>query len=132
MLLVYWKTLYPIGSIYISTNSNFNPNESWGGTWNKTAYGRCLIGANDTYPVGSMGGETSHTLTVDELPPHRHKISRVNWYNTPQSGGLSFSVIEKSHLKVDGETQQSDSTGDGKPHNNMQPYLAVEIWERIA
>ena len=132
MLLVYWKTLYPIGSIYISTSPTFNPNTAWGGTWKKTAAGRCLIGENDTYPIGSIGGESSHTLTVDELPPHRHKISRINWYNSPQSSGLSFNVIESSNLKVDGEYQQSGATGGGEPHNNMQPYLVVEIWERIA
>lgn len=132
MLLVYWKTLYPVGSIYISTNANFNPQTAWGGTWMKTADGRCLIGANSTYPLGSKGGESSHTLTVDELPTHRHKISRVNWYNSQQSGGLSFSITEQSNLKVDGETQQSGPTGGGEPHNNMQPYLAVYIWERTA
>nr|DAU57658.1 MAG TPA: tail fiber protein [Caudoviricetes sp.] len=132
MLAVYGKTIYPLGSIYISTNANFNPQKAWGGSWKKTAEGRCLIGANDTYPVGSMGGERSHTLIVDELPPHRHKISRVNWYNSPQSDGLSFSITGQSNLKVDGETQQSGLTGGGEPHNNMQPYLAVIIWERIA
>jgi uncharacterized coiled-coil DUF342 family protein len=132
ILSVYWKTIYPIGSIYISTNANFNPQTTWGGRWKKTADGRCLIGANNTYPIGSTGGESSHTLIVDELPSHNHKISRVNWYNSPQSNGLSFSITEQSYLKVDGESQQSGATGGGEPHNNMQPYLAVEIWERIA
>lgn len=28
--------VYPVGSYYETSNSNFNPNESWGGTWNKT------------------------------------------------------------------------------------------------
>ena len=132
MLATYWETLYPIGSIYISTNANFNPQTTWGGKWMKTAEGRCLIGANYTYPIGSTGGESSHTLTVDELPPHKHKISRVNWYNNQQNHGLSFTFAEQSNLKVDGEAQYSELTGGGEPHNNMQPYLAVEIWERIA
>lgn len=128
----YWKTIYPVGSIYISTNSTFNPQTTWGGTWIKTAKGRCLIGANDTYPIGSTGGESSHTLTVDELPPHRHKISRINWYNSSQGRGLKFEYIENSNLKVDGETQISGETGGGNSHNNMQPYLSVHIWERTA
>ena len=128
----YWKTIYPVGSIYISTSSTFNPQTTWGGTWIKTAKGRCLIGANDTYPIGSTGGESSHTLTVNELPPHRHKISRVNWYDTEQSGGLTCSYAEKSYLKEDGSASLSGETGSGNSHNNMQPYLAVYIWERTA
>lgn len=128
----YWKTIYPVGSIYISTNATFNPQTTWGGTWVKTAKGRCLIGANDTYPIGSIGGESSHTLTVNELPPHKHRISRVNWYDTEQSGGLNNSYAEKSALKVDGPTYMSGETGNGNSHNNMQPYLSVHIWERTA
>lgn len=128
----YWNTIYPVGSIYISTNPTFNPQTTWGGTWVKTAKGRCLIGANDTYPIGSIGGESSHTLTVDELPPHRHNISRINWYNSSQGRGLKFEYTENSNIKVDGETQMSGETGNGNTHNNMQPYLSVHIWERTA
>ena len=29
--------IYPVGSIYISTSSTFNPQTVWGGTWRKTA-----------------------------------------------------------------------------------------------
>lgn len=132
MLAVYWKTLYPVGSIYISTNSAFNPNTSWGGTWVKTADGRCLIGANSTYPLGSTGGEASHTLTVEEMPSHRHYSSRVNWYNTSQKNGISVNMTEQSNLKVDGPDNYTSYVGGSKAHNNMQPYLAVYIWERTA
>lgn len=132
MLLVYWKTLYPVGSIYISTSSTFNPQTAWGGTWRKTADGRCLIGANDTYPLGSTGGEATHTLTVDEMPTHNHIGSRVNWYNELQTNGISVNFTAQSNLKVDGPDTHTSSTGNSKPHNNMQPYLAVYIWERIS
>ena len=54
--------IYPVGSIYISTSPSFNPQTVWGGTWKKTADGRCLIGADDQYPLSSTGGEAKHTL----------------------------------------------------------------------
>lgn len=132
MLIVYWKTLYPVGSIYISTSSTFNPQTAWGGTWRKTADGRCLIGANSTYPLGSTGGEAKHTLTIDEIPSHNHYGSRVNWYNQLQTNGISANTAAQSNLKVDGPDTKTSSTGGSKAHNNMQPYLAVYIWERTA
>ena len=132
MLNVYWKTLYPVGSIYISTSSTFNPQNAWGGTWVKTAEGRCLIGANSTYPLGSTGGEAKHTLSVNEMPSHRHYASRVNWYNDLQTNGVSASIVPQSNLKVDGPDNYTNYVGGSQAHNNMQPYLAVYFWERTA
>lgn len=123
---------HPVGSIYISTSSTFNPQTAWGGTWRKTADGRCLIGANSTYPLGSTGGEAEHTLTIDEMPSHNHYSSRVNWYNNLQTNGLSVNIVAQSNLKVDGSYNKTSYTGASKAHNNMQPYLAVYIWERTA
>lgn len=123
---------YPVGSIYISTSSTFNPQTAWGGTWKKTADGRCLIGASDKYPLRSTGGEAEHTLTVNEMPIHRHTSSRINWYNDLQTYGISVNIVAKSNLKVDGPDTNTSYTGNSKAHNNMQPYLAVYIWERTA
>lgn len=123
---------YPVGSIYISTSSTFNPQEAWGGTWRKTADGRCLIGASDKYPLMSTGGEAEHTLTVNEMPAHRHYANRVNWYNDLQTNGISANIVAKSNLKADGPDPYTGYEGNSKAHNNMQPYLAVYIWERIA
>ena len=123
---------HPVGSIYISTSSTFNPQTAWGGTWKKTADGRCLIGASDKYPLRSTGGEAEHTLTVNEMPAHRHYKSRVNWYNDLQTNGISVNIVAKSNLKVDGSDHYTDYAGNSKAHNNMQPYLAVYIWERTA
>lgn len=132
MLAVYWKTIYPIGSIYISTSATFNPNTVWGGTWEQTASGRCLIGANSTYPLGTMGGEEKHTLTINEMPRHRHNSSRVNWYNNLQANGISANIVSQSNLKVDGPDIYTTYAGNSEAHNNMQPYLAVYMWKRTA
>lgn len=140
MLAAYWKTLYPVGSIYISTNSNFNPNRAWGGTWIKTADGRCLIGANDTYPLGSTGGEAAHYLTSNEMPTHEHTGGKVYSYSLDNRGitGTSIDTNGEQFLHVNGQSStasnilHTNTTGGGASHNNMQPYLAVCIWERTA
>lgn len=129
MLAVYWKTLYPVGSIYISTSSSFNPNTSWGGTWRKTADGRCLIGANSTYPLGSTGGESNHLLTQNEMPRHSH--STVNKYIlSNDSDGSKVYFKSGTDSTVTQSSRLTDEVGGNLPHNNMQPYLAVYIWER--
>lgn len=138
MLIVYWKTLYPVGSIYISTSATFNPNTTWGGTWRKTADGRCLIGANDTYPLGSTGGEATHTLNIDEIPAHNHRVKRNTNYTsnfmidagkTNQWGSL---LNDTTGYTAQPAPIDVENTGGSKAHNNMQPYLAVYIWERTA
>lgn len=135
--------IYPVGSIYISTSPTFNPQNVWGGTWKNTADGRCLIGANDTYPLGSTGGEAAHYLTGNEMPPHGHSAGKV--YNYKLSNyGLKADAWDKNGeqvLYIDQTSATSsqpsnilstNSEGGGASHNNMQPYLAVYIWERTA
>lgn len=132
----YWKTIYPVGSIYISTSSTFNPQTTWGGTWKKTADGRCLIGANDTYPIGSTGGEEKHTLTENELPQIEGRVLGAATYSSSSSGHFKATKENPCNLNAGGGSNDVSSIyfGFGKnlPHNNMQPYLAVYIWERTA
>lgn len=129
----YWKTIYPVGSIYISTNANFNPQTTWGGTWIKTADGRCLIGANDTYPLGSTGGEATHRLTTAEMPTHNHRFSKPAWTNAEYKSGQTYlSAYGISTNNCAATFANTENTGSNNPHNNMQPYLAVYMWKRTA
>lgn len=123
--------IYPVGSIYISTSSTFNPQKAWGGTWRKTADGRCLIGANSTYPLGSIGGEAEHPLTTDEMPEHTHTI--INGTITVRgdsNGNVAYANDNSILASITNATVTAN--GGSQPHNNMQPYLAVYIWERTA
>ena len=62
---------YPVGSVYMSFN-NTDPGRLFGGTWQPLNEGRVLICANSTYTAGSTGGESTHKLTVNEMPSHNH------------------------------------------------------------
>ena len=87
------EILYPIGCIYVSTQST-NPADLFGGTWVQIK-DTFLLTAGDTYTAGSTGGNTTHThasaahthttaghtLTVDEIPSHIHNLLRQQWYN---------------------------------------------------
>ena len=36
------EKFYPVGSIYLSIDANFNPNTAWGGTWELLPSGKSL------------------------------------------------------------------------------------------
>ena len=63
---------YPVGAIYCSTVET-NPHDLFGfGTWEYIEQGRVLLSQGDKYSAGSTGGAETHTLTVQEMPSHKH------------------------------------------------------------
>lgn len=74
-----WETLvdliYPIGSIYMSTN-NVNPGTLFGGMWERWAQGRTIFGVDsnkDGYNASvKTGGSYTRTLSVSNIPSHTH------------------------------------------------------------
>lgn len=117
---------YPVGSIYLSV-TDANPAALFGGTWERIG-GRFLLGADSTYAAGSTGGETAHTLTVDEMPKHNHEIDNLN-----ASGDTTpFMTVQAQDKKGYGGNVQTMYAGGGKAHNNLPPYLAVYMWKRTA
>ena len=81
--------IYPVGSFYISSKST-NPAILFGGTWEQIQ-GRFLLGRSSSYPVGSMGGEATHTLTEAEMPSHRHSIPSLSG-STNSTGAHTHNV----------------------------------------
>lgn len=123
----YWKTIYPVGSIYVSVSSN-SPATLFGGTWTQIK-DTFLLASGSTYAAGSTGGEATHELTVDEMPSHNHNTS-INVYSS--SGENTEWVRETVQKTYTEQSFPSTSTGGGKAHNNMPPYLAVYVWKRTA
>lgn len=120
--------LFPVGSIYMTTDSDFNPNNQWHGTWEKIE-GRMIVGANSTYPTTTTGGEATHTLTVNEIPSHTHKAG----VDTQHVGNLSSSPKNSCYVYADPSRGiDTTATGGGQAHNNMPPYYSAYIWHRIA
>jgi len=79
---------------------------------------RFIVGAGSSYAVGAKGGAAEVTLTVDQMPSHRHSVAA-------QSG--SGSGVTGLYYK-DGTTSRTVWTsyvGDGKPHENRPPYYAL-------
>lgn len=117
--------VYPIGSIYIST-TNTSPASLFGGTWEQIQ-DTFLLAAGSGYIAGSVGGESTHTLTIDEMPSHTHTYKTTAWVNK-----IGDIVDNNNSEYIDyGINRQTQATGGSQPHNNMPPYLAVYMWKRV-
>lgn len=126
--------IYPIGSIYITLNSA-SPSILFGGTWTQIK-DTFLLATGDNYNVGTTGGEAEHTLTIEEMPSHNHKLKTD--INNP-----TYNITWPEWFEyTDGWTQQAGETqapathttsvGGDIAHNNMPPYLTVYMWQRTA
>lgn len=104
--------------------------------WEKIE-GRFLLGANNLYPIGNTGGEATHTLTIAEIPVHAHGF--LDYWGTSYTDigqgarncvAFNGDGSEQGGGYPNSRTQTAD-TGGGQAHNNMPPYKAVYIWERV-
>ena len=112
------------------------------GVWEAYGGGRVTVGVGNGYAVGSEGGEATHTLTVEEMPYHRHveqlgdgsENQVVNKLRRITDGGTNNGAYTASNWKSTGLGAYvfTDYAGGDKPHNNLQPYRVVYRWRRIA
>jgi microcystin-dependent protein len=108
------------------------------------------------------GGEKTHTLSVNEMPTHGHTIDHNHAAFTTASDGNHTHVLTRKSgsgtgtgvvrgnntAAADGTTEAggththtanvpaytgtAGATGSGVAHNNLQPYLVVYMWKRVA
>lgn len=149
--------IYPVGSIYMSVNST-NPETLFTGTkWSKIE-GKFLLGSSSSYGLGTSGGESTHKLTTNEMPSHTHTFTgnssttssdgaHTHKYQKPYmtakqvmgGSGSRFTNFESvdttsagAHTHTVTASGTNSSTGGGVAHNNMPPYVAVNIWKRTS
>ena len=124
------EQVYPIGAIYLSTVAT-DPSVLFGfGSWERIQ-DTFLLAAGSQFPAGSTGGESSHALTVNEIPSHNHTFLRHQFDrdDLDETGTNVFGANNKTLPQI---TAATDATGGGQAHNNMPPYLSVYVWKRIA
>lgn len=132
----------PIGGYWI-TDSADDPSALFGGYWSKSlSAGRSLVSAGTGFALGTEGGEVSHTLTKNEIPAHNHPVLTTNGvagseafnspeqYTPPTKQGVSYGMRTGNNgLPIPFDASNGYTTD--QPHNNMSPYHATNIWERI-
>lgn len=71
-----YQKVYPVGSVYMTSDDNFNPEEVFGGTWHhvtEDVYLKAVMSGG-----GSTGGSTDHVITSSNLPPHVHGMKHTH------------------------------------------------------
>jgi len=87
-------------------------------------------------PLGEAGGEAAVTLTTSQIPAHVHfagcqsTADKKNpegmiWANSPGGKAIVRTYAETGTVKM--AAQAISPAGGGQPHNNMQPYLAINF-----
>ena len=70
---------YPVGSYYETSDTNFNPNTSWGGTWVLETEGQVHVSAGTNYAISGANGADGVGIkdggSID-VPYHTHTINR--------------------------------------------------------
>ena len=111
--------------------------------------GRTIIGANNMggeqsdilaihqAAIGQIGGEEMHLLIEEEMPTHSHFNDHsghlVEGYNTEHiyEYDSNFGTAEFMFVTSINETVGPDSRGNDIPHNNMQPYMALNFMIKV-
>lgn len=71
-----YEKVYPVGSVYMTSDDNFNPEAVFGGTWHhvtEDVYLKAVMSGG-----GSTGGSTDHVITASNLPPHVHGMKHTH------------------------------------------------------
>lgn len=140
------NTIAPVGYIFAWNAVDGGPDlstaekvaEYYGfGTWQAYGAGRVLTGLDpDTpqfTPAGKTAGQIEHTLTEDELPVVSPQLL---YAGTQAPVALDVGDTPGYQLTFSSGNVAANNListfGGGQPHTNLQPYVVVYYWQRIA
>lgn len=122
------QKMFPVGYVYISMEDT-SPASLFGGQWLRLE-NRFLLGSGDLYSLGLTGGERMHLLTAEEsgLPAHDHDLNRP-W--SDGSGSKAAYTQSDQRRRISVSTKVCSEKNAELPHNNMPPYIVVNMWRKV-
>jgi microcystin-dependent protein len=91
---------------------------------------RLPIGVSGSYPAGAVGGEATHALISDEIPAHTHEARACSTVADQALVANDFWASTMGYDTAPDATMAPvaiATAGAGAPHDNMQPYLALNF-----
>lgn len=153
---------YPVGELLITRRTGNPSTWLGFGTWERYGSGRTLVSLDPLdasfQAIDQTGGAKTHVLTVGEMPSHTHQVNPPQTTSSAAGGlngqvaltsgitGLRYDPFQDggdmlltagnqvgthSHV-VDIPEFASGTAGAGQAHNNLQPYIVINIWQRTA
>jgi microcystin-dependent protein len=83
--------------------------------------------------MGEINGTETVTLSQNTLPSHVHPLNaRTSPADRANPNGATLAVSKQPAYVAPTSTiamnpQSTSATGGGQPHNNMQPFLAINF-----
>lgn len=138
-----WQKIYPVGSVYITT-SDHNPQDLFGGSWDRFSQGQVLLGAGQhtdgdgttvNYANGYESGLYRAKINTNEIPAHTHNVKMAKANANIESHYIKDDAQQGSQVNIVTDIYYDDltteSTGGTQSHYNMQPFVTVNIWKRV-
>ncbi|MHC5215671.1 phage baseplate protein [Enterococcus sp. LJL128] len=129
------NAVYPLGAVFMSIN-DVNPETFLGGTWERFANGRTLVGVNEgdsDFVANKTGGSKTHTHDLDAYA--QMQISSTYLGAKTRTGTYTANVKATSFSGI-AETAAKDQgvniSGKATSASSLQPYQTVYIWKRTA
>jgi hypothetical protein len=110
--------VYPIGSVYFSTNTT-SPASTVGGTWTSVAADTFICSGT---PL-STGGSNSKTLSADEIPGSFWETGNQRTYTA---------TIQTSFTPGNIYGIRASPTREANSFDLRPKYLAFNIWYRVS
>lgn len=118
--------IYPVGSYYWSSTTT-SPASLFGGTWTRIK-NSFLWAMGDSGTIGATGGNSSVTLTKNNIPP------LDLWYCN--GGGTSWPAVLASTIYLNSDTtsrtQAINAGTTAQAFSIMPPYINAYCWKRTA